>query len=47
MIDMDPILLALLIPAVGAMAIGIAGRINDNLRETMTLGTAGAMPQTL
>ncbi|MEM7209708.1 MAG: monovalent cation/H+ antiporter subunit D family protein [Pseudomonadota bacterium] len=36
----DTLLLALLIPMVGAVAIGIAGRVNDNLREAVTLTTA-------
>lgn len=43
----DPILLALLIPAVGAILIGIAGRINNNLRETMTLVTATLLAYTV
>lgn len=45
--DFDPILLTLLIPTVGALAIGIAGRINDNFRETVTLITAGLLAYTV
>ncbi len=44
---LHPILLALMIPAIGAIAIGIAGRINDNLRETVTLVTAGLLAYTV
>ena len=35
--------LSMIIPLVGAIAIALAGRINDNLRETVTLITAGSM----
>ena len=38
--------LALVLPLVGAIAIAFAGRSNDNLRESVTLVTAG-LPQTL
>jgi len=34
---------SLAIPLTGALAIAISGRINDNLRETVTLVTAGAL----
>ncbi|MDJ0908787.1 MAG: monovalent cation/H+ antiporter subunit D family protein [Woeseiaceae bacterium] len=37
------ILLALAIPLAGAFGIAMAGRINDNLREGVTLTTAGAL----
>lgn len=37
------ILAALIVPLVGALGIIIAGRFNDNLRETVTLVTAGAL----
>ncbi len=37
------ILVALILPLVGALAIGLAGRINDNLREAATLLTAGGL----
>ena len=34
---------SLAIPLAGALAIAISGSINDNLRETVTLLTAGAL----
>lgn len=37
------LMLALLIPLIGAVAIGLAGRISQNLRETVTLVTAIAL----
>lgn len=37
------LMLALLIPLVGAVAIGLAGRVSQNLRETVTLVTAVAL----
>ena len=37
------ILLSLLIPAVGALGIALAGRVGPNVRETVTLVTAGAL----
>ncbi|MEM9689010.1 MAG: monovalent cation/H+ antiporter subunit D family protein [Pseudomonadota bacterium] len=39
--------LAMIIPLVGAIAIALAGRINDNLRETATLLTAGSLAWTV
>lgn len=39
--------LSLLIPLVGAALIALAGRINDNLRETVTLITAGLLAATV
>ena len=43
----DPIALALLLPLVGAVGIAFAGRINPNLREGVTLVTAGALAWTV
>ncbi len=37
------IVASLAIPLAGALAIAVSGRINDNLRETVTLLTAGAL----
>ena len=37
------ILAALLLPMIGAIGIALTGRINANLRETVTLTTAGAL----
>lgn len=37
------IIAALCIPLAGALLIGLAGRVNQNLREAMTLGTAAAL----
>ena len=37
------ILLSLLIPAVGALGIALAGRVGPNVRESVTLVTAGAL----
>ncbi|NNJ65352.1 MAG: monovalent cation/H+ antiporter subunit D family protein, partial [Xanthomonadales bacterium] len=37
------ILAALGVPLTGALLIGLAGRVNDNLRETVTLATAGLL----
>ena len=37
------ILAALAVPLAGALLIGIAGRISANLRETITLVTAGML----
>ena len=37
------ILASLLVPLVGALLIAAAGRINDNLRESVTLVTAGLL----
>ena len=34
---------SLAIPLAGALAIALSGRINDNLRESVTLITAGAL----
>ncbi len=39
----DPIALALLLPLAGAVGIALAGRINPNLREAVTLVTAGTL----
>ncbi len=39
----DLIALSLLLPLVGAIGIALAGRINDNLREGVTLTTAGLL----
>ncbi|MEM8681898.1 MAG: monovalent cation/H+ antiporter subunit D family protein [Pseudomonadota bacterium] len=39
--------LAIVIPLVGAIAIALAGRISDNLRETATLVTAGSLAYTV
>lgn len=41
------ILLALLLPLVGAVAIALTGRINANLRETVTLMTSGGLALTV
>ncbi len=38
---------ALLLPLAGALGIALAGRISDNLRETVTLVTAGALAVTV
>ncbi len=43
MSDSGPILLALLVPLAGAVGIALAGRVNANLRETVTLATASAL----
>ena len=43
MIGLHPIVLALLIPLIGALIIALAGRINPNLRETATLTTAAML----
>ncbi len=43
----DPIALALILPLVGAVGIAFAGRINANLREGVTLVTAGALAWTV
>jgi multicomponent Na+:H+ antiporter subunit D len=37
------ILAALGVPLTGALLIGLAGRVNDNLRETVTLATSGLL----
>ena len=37
------ILASLLVPLGGALLIGAAGRVNDNLRESVTLVTAGLL----
>ena len=39
----DTILLAMALPLAGALGISLAGRINDNLREGVTLVTAAAL----
>lgn len=36
----NTIILALVAPLIGALGIGLAGRVNDNLRETVTMLTA-------
>ncbi|MDH3895429.1 MAG: proton-conducting transporter membrane subunit, partial [Chromatiales bacterium] len=41
------IILALLLPLGGAVAIALAGRISANLRETVTLATAGGLAMTV
>jgi multicomponent Na+:H+ antiporter subunit D len=41
------ILLALLLPLAGALAIAVAGRVNANLREAATLLTAGGLAATV
>ena len=41
------ILFALLLPLVGAAGIALAGRVNANLRETVTLLTSGALAATV
>jgi multicomponent Na+:H+ antiporter subunit D len=41
------ILLALMLPLAGAAGIALAGRINANLRETVTLITAGGLAMTV
>ncbi len=41
------ILLALLLPLAGAVAIALAGRFSANLRETVTLATAGGLAVTV
>jgi multicomponent Na+:H+ antiporter subunit D len=41
------IILALLLPLAGAVAIALAGRISANLRETVTLATAGGLAMTV
>jgi len=38
---------ALLLPLAGALGIALAGRLSDNLRETVTLVTAGALAVTV
>ncbi len=43
MIEGAGILAALLVPLAGAVGIGLAGRLNANLRETVTLVTAGTL----
>jgi len=43
----DPIALSLVLPLAGAVGIALAGRINANLRETVTLVTAGALAWTV
>ena len=43
----DAILLALLLPLAGAAAIALAGRVGANLRETVTLVTAGGLAATV
>ena len=43
MIAEQYILLALLIPLCGAVAIGVAGRFGPNVRECATLLTAGSL----
>ena len=43
----DAILIALFLPLAGALGIALAGRINDNLRETVTLVTAGGLAYTV
>ncbi len=47
MTGVDLITVAILLPLAGAVGIGIAGRINDNLRETVTLVTAFALAVTV
>ena len=37
------IVAALAVPLLGALLIGLAGRVNDNLRESLTLMTALAL----
>lgn len=39
----NTVIAALALPLAGALGIAIAGRIGDNLRETVTLATAGAL----
>jgi multicomponent Na+:H+ antiporter subunit D len=46
MLDLSPPLLAIYIPLIGALLIALAGRW-PNLRETLTLGTAGALLYTV
>lgn len=41
------ILFALLVPLAGAVGIALAGRINANLRETVTMVTAGGLAMTV
>ena len=41
------ILLALLLPLAGAAGIVLAGRVSANLRETVTLVTAGGLAATV
>jgi len=43
----DPIAIALALPLAGAVGIALAGRINANLREAVTLATAGALAWTV
>lgn len=43
----DAIVTALILPLVGAIAIGLLGRVNANLRETATLVTAGCLAWTV
>ena len=43
MSELHPIALALLLPIIGAVFIALAGRINPNLREGVTLVTAGSL----
>ena len=43
MSELHPIALALLLPIIGAVFIALAGRINSNLREGVTLVTAGSL----
>ena len=43
----DLIMIAILLPLIGAAGIGVAGRFNDNLRETVTLVTAFALAVTV
>ena len=43
----DAILIALALPLVGALGIALAGRVSANLRETVTLVTAGGLAFTV
>ena len=43
----DLIVIAILLPLAGAVGIGLAGRVHENLRETVTLVTAGALAYTV
>ena len=43
----DAILIALVLPLIGALGIALAGRVSANLRETITLLTAGGLAFTV
>jgi len=43
----DAIVAALVLPIVGALGIALAGRVSANLRETVTLATAGSLAFTV